>query len=92
MPSPLSGLTHAAASPMSAQLRPATFETAPPIGSSAEVSIRSSSPRPNSSRSRPAYSAISGLIATSAGRFAVASVPAPRLTSPLSLPSGKIQP
>jgi flavin-dependent dehydrogenase len=40
MPSPLSGFTHAAASPMSAQLGPATLLTAPPIGSSAEVAIK----------------------------------------------------
>ena len=38
MPSPLSGLTHAAASPMSIQLGPDTPVTAPPIGSSADVS------------------------------------------------------
>ena len=50
MPSPLSGFTHAAASPISAQLAPATPETAPPIGSSAEVGIRSSSPSPKSAR------------------------------------------
>ena len=50
MPSPLSGFTHAAASPTSAQLGPATFETAPPIGSSAEVGIRSSPESSNSSR------------------------------------------
>ena len=50
MPSPLSGFTHAAASPISAQLGPATFDTAPPIGSSADVGIRSSPERPNSSR------------------------------------------
>ena len=37
MPSPLSGLTQPAASPISAQLGPATCETAPPIGSRAEV-------------------------------------------------------
>ena len=42
MPSPLSGFTQAAASPISAQLGPATLETAPPIGSSADVGIRSS--------------------------------------------------
>ncbi len=40
MPSPLSGFTQAAASPISAQLGPATLLTAPPIGSSAEVGIR----------------------------------------------------
>ena len=50
MPSPLSGLTQAAASPINAQLAPATPDTAPPIGSSAEVGIRSSSPRPKSAR------------------------------------------
>ena len=41
MPSPLRGFTRAAASPISAQFGPATWETAPPIGSSAEVDARS---------------------------------------------------
>ncbi len=50
MPSPLSGFTQAAASPISAQFGPATFETAPPIGSSAEVGIRRSPLSRNSSR------------------------------------------
>ena len=50
MPSPLSGFTQAAASPMSAQLGPATLVTAPPIGSSADVGILRSSPSWNSSR------------------------------------------
>ena len=50
MPSPLSGLTQAAASPISAQLGPATLVTAPPIGSSADVGIRSSPESSNSSR------------------------------------------
>jgi len=54
MPSPLSGFTHAAASPMRAQLGPATLLTAPPIGSSAEVGIRSS---PESPKSAPIVSA-----------------------------------
>ena len=50
MPSPLSGLTSAAASPIRAQLRPATWDTAPPIGSSADVGTRSSPESPKSSR------------------------------------------
>ena len=50
MPSPLSGFTHAAASPISAQFGPATFDTAPPIGSIAEVGMRSSPVRPKSAR------------------------------------------
>src|SRR3954471_23354994 len=40
MPSPLSGFTQPAASPTSAQFRPATPETAPPMGSSAEAGTR----------------------------------------------------
>ena len=47
MPSPLSGFTHPAASPTSAQLRPATPDTAPPIGSSADDD------RPQRSLERP---------------------------------------
>ena len=54
MPSPLSGFTQAAASPISAQLGPATLLTAPPIGSSAEVGIRRS---PESPKSLPMVSA-----------------------------------
>ena len=50
MPSPLSGFTQPAASPTSAQLGPATPETAPPIGSSAEDVIRTSGPRAASPR------------------------------------------
>ena len=50
MPSPLSGLTQAAASPIRAQFRPATPLTAPPIGNNAEVGIRSWSPSSHSSR------------------------------------------
>src|ERR1700754_4706961 len=46
MPSPLSGLTQAAASPTRAQLGPAMPVTAPPIGSSALVGARRSSPSP----------------------------------------------
>ena len=68
MPSPLSGFTQPAASPISAQLGPATLLTAPPIGSSAEVgrpqvAARARTPR-GAARRR---SAISGLIAMSAG-------------------------
>ena len=44
MPSPLSGLTQAAASPTSSQFGPATPLTAPPIGSRAEDGSRTSSP------------------------------------------------
>ena len=50
MPSPFSGFTQAAASPISAQFGPATLLTAPPIGSSAVVGIRCSPVRPKSSR------------------------------------------
>ena len=42
MPSPLSGLTQPAASPISAQLRPGDAgDTAPPIGNNADVGARS---------------------------------------------------
>ena len=50
MPSPFSGFTQAAASPISAQFGPATCDTAPPIGSSAEVGARSSPESWKSSR------------------------------------------
>ena len=75
---------------MSAQLGPATWLTAPPIGSSALVGIRSSPWSRKSSRRSSAYCLMSGLTARSAGRLLVASVPTPRFTSPV--PSGKIQP
>ncbi|CFR67342.1 Uncharacterised protein [Mycobacterium tuberculosis] len=52
MPSPLSGLTQAAASPMSIQLDPATPETAPPIGNSADDTARGWPVKPHSSRRR----------------------------------------
>jgi hypothetical protein len=52
MPSPFSGLTQAAASPISIQLRPATPDTAPPIGSSAEDTARGWPVNPHSSRRR----------------------------------------
>src|SRR4051794_33992101 len=94
MPSPLSGLTQAAASPTRAQLGPATPLTAPPIGSRALVGARSSSPSPNASRTLSAYDAIRERTFRSAGRLAVASGPTPRFTSdvPDDEPSGKIQP
>ena len=52
-------------------VRPATWETAPPIGSSAEVGARSSPLSWNSSRRWSAYSCMSGRSATSAGRLRV---------------------
>ena len=90
MPSPLSGFTQAAASPMIAQLGPATPDTAPPIGSSADATARTRPSSRHSSRRCSAYSSISGRSAPGAGRFAVARVPTPRLTSPV--PSGNTQP
>ena len=50
MPSPLSGFTQAAASPTAAQFGPATPETAPPIGSNAEVTERGSPSSAQSAR------------------------------------------
>jgi len=44
MPSPLSGFTHAAASPTSIQFGPATPDTAPPIGNRADESARGTAP------------------------------------------------
>ena len=52
MPSPLSGLTQPAASPISIQFGPATPDTAPPIGSSAEATARGAPSKPQSSRLR----------------------------------------
>jgi hypothetical protein len=52
MPSPLSGLTHAAASPISTQFGPATPDTAPPIGSSAEDTARGGPSNPHDDRFR----------------------------------------
>ncbi|SKU00729.1 Uncharacterised protein [Mycobacteroides abscessus subsp. abscessus] len=46
----MSGLTQAAASPMSIQLGPATPDTAPPIGSSADAIDCSRPVSPKSSR------------------------------------------
>ena len=54
MPSPLSGFTQPAASPISAQFGPAIPETAPPIGSSADHTARGSPSSSHSSRRRPA--------------------------------------
>ena len=50
MPSPLSGFTQPAASPTSAQFGPATPETAPPIGSSADAAARTGAVEPPLSR------------------------------------------
>jgi hypothetical protein len=50
MPSPLSGLTQAAASPISIQFGPATPDTAPPIGNNADNAKRGSPVKPHSSR------------------------------------------
>ena len=54
MPSPFSGLTHAAASPISIQFGPATPDTAPPMGSRADNPARGSPEKPHSSRRRTA--------------------------------------
>ena len=54
MPSPLIGFTQAAASPISIQFGPATPETAPPIGSSAEDTARGGPSKPQLSRLRSA--------------------------------------
>ena len=89
MPSPLSGFTHAAASPISAQFGPATLDTAPPIGSSAEATDCSGASC-HASRCCEAYRASSFFVFTFAGRASVDSAPQPRFTVPS--PSGKIQP
>ena len=90
MPSPLSGLTHAAASPISAQLRPG------------DVDDRAAH-REQRGRRHPQLAGELELLAAllrvvrhqrldrEVGRpLAVARVPTPRFTSPV--PSGKIQP
>ena len=59
MPSAFSGLTHAAASPISIQFGPATPDTAPPIGHSADATARG-----GASSHNPAASGRDGCVAT----------------------------
>ena len=92
MPSPFSGFTQPAASPISAQFRPATPETAPPMGRSADAGARTGPSMRHSSRRASVYVSSRDFSCTPAGRRAVASVPTPMFTSPAAAPRGNTQP